>query len=226
MEPYRGSEFASEFYQALSSLCNKNGVMLVFDETITGYRFFDPLAQDKIKCKPDLTVIGKAWANGYPLAGVVGDIDIMQRIENESILNNIFDFSTTHAGETLGLAAAIKVLDIYKEKAVIEQLNQKGKYILDIVKKTIEINAMQDIFQVCGQPTYFKISCNLKNYAEIIMSDLFKFFFENGILFKGIFSVCLSHNVRHLNMLAKSFEEYCKNFDLQKLIQNRLICSS
>ncbi len=218
MEPYREKEFSPEFYQTLKSLCELNNVMLIFDETITGYRFCNPLAQTKLNCIPDFTVIGKAFANGYALASVVANKDIMSKIEREALLGNIFDFSTTHAGETIGLAAAIRTLDIYSHKAVVKALNKKGKYIYQLFEEIIYKYNLQNIFQLSGQPTYFKIICSSNQYSQYILPDLFGFFFKKHILFKGVISVCLSHENKHLEFIADCFEIYCKNFDFKKLI--------
>ena len=55
--------------------------MLIFDETITGYRFSQGGAQKEFAVIPDLTTLGKGIANGYPLAAIVGRKELMKEME-------------------------------------------------------------------------------------------------------------------------------------------------
>ncbi len=212
MEPYRERLYDSEFYNLLSLLCLKNNVILVFDETITGYRFHYPLAQYKIGCKPDFTVIGKACANGYALSAILGKAKLMNKIEQDSIAGVVFDFSTTHAGETVGLAAAIQTLNIYNRDNVVSHLNQKGEYLLALIQQSINTFALNEIFSIRGQPSYFKLHSNMTNWQNFVLQDLVKFFFNNNVLFKGTFSISLSHQKSDLDKIGETFFRYCKNF--------------
>ena len=83
-------------------------IILVFDETITGFRFSKGGAQQQFGVTPDLSTFGKGLANGYPLSAVVGKKEIM------SEMKEIF-FSGTFGGELLSLAAAKVVLKKHKD---------------------------------------------------------------------------------------------------------------
>lgn len=217
MEPFRHIQFSEKFYSLLYSLCEKNNVFLIFDETITGYRFHYPLAQNKINCTAHFTVVGKAFANGYALSALIGSSKLMKKIEHESIAGNIFDFSTTHAGETVGLAAAIKTLEIYKRQDIVSQLNQKGLYLYEKIKQVIDNYSLNKVFNITGQPSYFKLRCSVQKLNKIIMTDICKFFLSRNVLFKGTFSVSISHEQKHLDQIVEIFSEYCKNSDLLNL---------
>ena len=213
MEPLRYEIENKKFYSLLHSLCTKNNVLLVFDETITGYRFHYPLAQNKINCIPHMTIVGKAFANGYALSALIGMQDLMCQIEQESIAGNIFDFSTTHAGETIGLAAAIKTLNIYRKEQVVSKLHQKGKYLYNLIKKVLDNYSLNEIFTITGHYTYFKLQCTTQKLNKTIMQALCKFFFNKKILFRGTFSVSISHKQQDLDQIIESFSDFCKKLN-------------
>src|SRR5262249_3849239 len=91
---------APGFLEKLRELADRYGVVLVFDEIITGFRMHMGGAQAHYGVTPDLACFGKAMANGMPISALVGRASIMKKMED------IF-FSTTFGGETLSLAAAI-----------------------------------------------------------------------------------------------------------------------
>ncbi len=107
MEPQMFETPNPDFLANVQQLCRMYGAILIFDETVTGFRYPDLLAQNYYKVHPDLTIIGKAMGNGYPMAAVGGKRPIMQICENNS-----FFASTTFGGDCVGLAATLSVLQI------------------------------------------------------------------------------------------------------------------
>jgi len=85
------------------ALTRRHGIVLVFDEMLTGFRLAPGGAQEYFGITPDLSAFGKGLANGFPLSAVTGRRDLMMLMED------IF-FSGTYGGETLSLAAASVVL--------------------------------------------------------------------------------------------------------------------
>ena len=103
MEPMNVTEPEPGFLESVKELAHQHGALLVFDETITGFRFANGGAQELFGVTPDLATFGKGVANGYPLSAVRGRADVMQLMEE------IF-FSFTFGGETLSLAAALATM--------------------------------------------------------------------------------------------------------------------
>ena len=99
LEPMNATQPADGYLKGVQALTKKAGAVLVFDETITGFRYALGGAQEKFGVTPDLATFGKALANGFPLSAVAGRKDIMMEMEH------VF-FSFTMGGETLSLAAA------------------------------------------------------------------------------------------------------------------------
>jgi len=91
------------FLPGLRQLCDEQGPLLIFDETITGFRYHLGGAQTLFGVTPDLAAFGKGMANGFPISAVVGKRDYMRRMED------IF-FSGTFGGDAIALAAAHAVI--------------------------------------------------------------------------------------------------------------------
>jgi glutamate-1-semialdehyde 2,1-aminomutase len=96
-------------------LATAAGAVLVFDEIKTGFRLRTGGYQAYAEVVPDLAAFGKAMANGYPLAAVVGDRDVMDAARKTWI-------SSTLAGEAASLAAATAVLSWHDSADICESL--------------------------------------------------------------------------------------------------------
>ena len=108
MEPVALVEPDPGFLSGVRDLCTKHGVVLIFDEMITGFRWSLGGAQEYFGVIPDVGAFGKAVANGMPLSIIAGKREFMKE------LNHIF-FSMTFGGETCSLAAAVETIKELKE---------------------------------------------------------------------------------------------------------------
>lgn len=97
------------FLKGVRELCTKYGALLIFDEVVTGFRWALGGAQEYYGVTPDLCCLGKAIANGMPLAAIAGKKEYMQE------LNYAF-FSMTFGGECLSLKAGIETIKELKTK--------------------------------------------------------------------------------------------------------------
>ena len=77
MEPMNSSFPENNFLEKVRELATKHGSVLIFDETITGFRFSAGGAQEMFRVTPDFSTFGKGMANGLPLSAVVGKKEIM-----------------------------------------------------------------------------------------------------------------------------------------------------
>ncbi len=119
---YAGIETGHPFLPALRALCDRIGALLIFDEIVMGFRLARAGAQEYFGVTPDLAVFAKGISNGVPLSTYLGRADVMDAVERVVI-------SSTFGGDTLGLAAARAVLDIYEQEDVIETLWARGKQL-------------------------------------------------------------------------------------------------
>lgn len=107
-------------------LADRTGAVLVFDEVKTAFRVRTGGVQELTGVTPDLTTLGKAMANGYPLAAVVGRVGVMEVARRTWI-------SSTAATESTGLAAAKAVLEWHERTDVPERMGTAGGMLLQII---------------------------------------------------------------------------------------------
>lgn len=109
MEPVAvngGNLWAAEGYlEAVRRLCNQHGSLLIFDEVITGFRLSPGGAQQRVGVTPDLTVLAKALASGFPISAVAGTRAIM------SVAEDVIGHAGTYNGNAVSVAAANATLE-------------------------------------------------------------------------------------------------------------------
>lgn len=118
-----GTAAPKDVVQGMRELCDAFGVLLAFDEIVTGFRLAPGGAQEYYGVIPDLAVFAKGIANGMPLGAVCGRREVMEVAKDLLI-------SVTYGGECLSLAAVVACLEIYKEEPVYEHLWRQGEKLM------------------------------------------------------------------------------------------------
>lgn len=124
IEPVIDGPPSREWLTTLRDETNRAGIVLVFDEIKTGCRLAVGGAAERFDVHPDITVLGKAIANGFPLAVVGGRSEIMAAVERTWI-------SSTLATEMPALAAARATLDVMIQQSVPSRLGQIGNRLME-----------------------------------------------------------------------------------------------
>ena len=119
-----------EWLGALRELCTQSGAVLIADEIKTGFRVHPSGALASSGVTPDLAVFGKALANGYPLAAVVGRADVMRAAEHTWI-------SSTLSSEGTALAAASSVVARHAREDVCASLASIGDAMRERVSRAL-----------------------------------------------------------------------------------------
>ncbi|MFN7995937.1 MAG: aspartate aminotransferase family protein [Bryobacteraceae bacterium] len=122
---------ASGYLQSLRDLCTRFGVVLIFDEVITGFRVSPGGAQALFGVIPDLATFGKAVAGGFPLSVVGGKAEIMQLIPDRKVVH-----AGTFNGNPLALAAAEATLDVLtrEEGAALGRTRLRGERLIEGIR--------------------------------------------------------------------------------------------
>ena len=126
LEPMRYTMPDKNFLAHIRKICNEENIIMIFDEISSGFRFNNNATHLDVDIIPDIVVFSKALGNGYPIACIGGNREVMEAAKNS------FISSTTHT-ESIGFAAMIAVLDFYKENDVAYLLGEKGSSIKNIV---------------------------------------------------------------------------------------------
>ena len=130
MEPARLLEPERDFLKAVRKLCDRENAILVFDETLTGFRWHRHGAQHLYEVVPDLSCFGKAMANGFALSALAGSREIMELGGlKQTSADRVFLLSTTHGAESIGLAAGLATMRVYQSEPVVEHLHAIGKQL-------------------------------------------------------------------------------------------------
>ena len=202
MEPMNVVEPLPGFLEEVKTLAHKHGALLIFDETVTGFRYAIGGAQQHFGVTPDLATFGKGLANGYPVSAVVGRADVMQLMEE------VF-FSFTFGGETLSLAAALATMQKLEREPVTDTLYTQGKKIIAGLKTRIEAAGAEDFLSTAGNPTWsFFMMKDAGSYSQWQIKTLFlQEMFARGILTIGSHNMSFSHSDADLAKLFSAYNE-------------------
>ncbi len=202
LEPMNVVEPLPGFLESVKELAHKHGALLIFDETVTGFRYSIGGAQQHFGVTPDLATFGKGLANGYPVSAVTGRADVMKLMEE------VF-FSFTFGGEALSLAAALATMKKLEREPVTETLYRQGKKILVELDALIEDAGAADFLSVAGNPTWsFMLIKDTNTYSQWQIKTLFlQEMFARGILTIGTHNVSYSHSDADLNKLFSAYGE-------------------
>jgi len=141
-----------DFLNKLIQLAHDEGALVIFDEVVTGFRYCIGGAQKYLNAFPDITTYGKAIANGFPLAAVVGKKEIIEKVKD-----NIF-ISSTYGGECLSLAAFIANIKFMRDNNVHEHIYQMGKNIKDGINQICQLRGSS--IRCIGEPARLNFEFN------------------------------------------------------------------
>lgn len=202
MEPMNVTEPEDGFLETVRELATKEGAVLVFDETITGFRFANGGAQELFRVTPDLATFGKALANGMPLSAITGRADIMKEMENVFL-------SGTFGGETLSLAASKAVLDKLNREPVVETIYKTGAAIQNGVEDLILKHGCDDFLSISGKPCWTFL--NIGNLGATSLWDIKTLFlqevFKRGVLTLGAHNVSYAHTQSDVGVLLEVYDD-------------------
>ena len=119
------------YLKRLREICDKHGILLIFDEVITGFgRLGKPFASEYFNVVPDIITSAKGLTNGtVPMSAVFVRSKIFDRFMNESPEGAIeFFHGYTYSGHPLACAAGMAVLDIYKDEELFERAASLASY--------------------------------------------------------------------------------------------------
>jgi glutamate-1-semialdehyde 2,1-aminomutase len=190
------------YLEAVKELAHSKGALLIFDETITGFRFSSGGAQELFGVTPDLSTFGKGMANGYPISAVVGRKDVMMEMEE------IF-FSGTFGGELLSLAAAKHVLERHKSENIAARLDSIGSELQDLTNQAIKNSGMSKVLSMSGHPSWKFLNWSAtENYSiEQVRTYFMQLVFERGLLVLGTHNVTLAHSTKITKKISNIYFE-------------------
>jgi glutamate-1-semialdehyde aminotransferase len=194
---------APGFLEAVKALAHKYGAVLVYDEIRTGFRVSMGGAQKYYGVTPDLTVLGKAIANGYPISVVTGKKEIMMAAASKLFISSTF-FPNSES-----FVAALKTIEILERDKVLENIWEKGKGFMDGIQALIDKHDVGA--ELSGIPPMFYITFKSDDtgaykakrtdfYTELIRKGFFFTPFHHGY-------ISYRHTQADLDLTLKAIDE-------------------
>ena len=200
MEPMNYMWPSTGYLEGIRALCSKYGTLLIFDETITGFRLAPGGAQEYFQVFPDLSTFGKGLANGYPLSAVTGKREYML------LLEEVF-FSGTFGGELLSLTAAKVVLERVKSGSVIPKLSEVGEDLANKVENLILVNGLSEYLKLSGHPSWKFLlwDPSLGSFIEELKALFMQEIMKNGVLMLATHNVSTALTSESISIVEKAY---------------------
>lgn len=142
------------FLESLREQTRNYGIVLIFDEVVTGFRLAYGGAQEYYGVVPDLCTLGKIIGGGLPLAAVAGQKEIMRHFDKAQVGDDNFTLQIgTLSGNPLAAVAGLKTLEILKRPGSYEKLRANGERVMHALQKNLSLAGVD--FQIVGDPVLF-----------------------------------------------------------------------
>jgi glutamate-1-semialdehyde 2,1-aminomutase len=210
---------AKGYLKGVRDLCDKHGVILIFDEVITGFRLGKGGAQEYFGIKPDLTTLGKIIGGGLPVGAYGGRKDIMAKVAPDGPVYQ----AGTLSGNPLAMAAGIATMKKLDNDRFYPELSVKSKNLSEKIASLAEKHADRVQFRQIESIfcLYFTASTSITKVDDVRKCDMKLFAaFHAAMLKRGIYLspsgyevgfVSSSHNgedfEKTVGAMAESFKE-------------------
>jgi glutamate-1-semialdehyde 2,1-aminomutase len=149
---------AEGFLEGLRAICDREGIVLIFDEVMTGFRVAYGGAQELYGVTPDMTTLGKIIGGGLPVGAFGGKKEIMEML---SPSGGVYQAGTL-SGNPLAMTAGIETLKVLREDGFYEKLEEKSSFLTE---------GIRDVAKKSGLPLYLtrvgSMFCMFFNRADV-----------------------------------------------------------
>ena len=181
-----------EYMQAVRKLCDEEGILLIYDEVITGLRFRPGSAQMYYGVQPDLSTFAKAVANGFSLAVIAGKAKVMDHLNPLGPVN----VSGTASGNFLSVLAAKECLKMASEPGFYDEVEKRETFFGDGVNDLFRKHGISGHIRTMGAQfgLYFgyedpDIDYNLGETVRRFAPEMYPKFVENALQ-EGLYFFC------------------------------------
>ena len=164
---------APGFLEALREVTEETGVVLIFDEVVTGFRFAYGGAQEYYGVVPDMCSLGKVVGGGYPLAAIAGNDAIMAHFDASQVAEDEFMQQIgTLSGNPVAAAAGRATLGVLRAPGAYDRLHATGRKLMDGITELLQKTGTKA--QVVGEPPLFDVFFTreaVRDYRSLIRVD-------------------------------------------------------
>jgi glutamate-1-semialdehyde 2,1-aminomutase len=210
---------APGFLAALRKITADNGVPLIFDEVVTGFRLAYGGAQEYYGVEPDLCTLGKVIGGGFPLAAITGREEIMAHFDKAKVgdENYLIQIGTL-SGNPVAAAAGLATMEILRRPGAYEQIHATGRELMQALAGLLQRAGIPA--QITGEPPLFDVVFTdqpIRDYRSTLSGDaeLMRHFNallrERGIL-KGEskYYISLAHTPEDVRFTIQAWESAIK----------------
>ena len=216
MEVYREKLPDIEFLKDIRNFCNKNNIVLIFDECTSGFRETYGGVHKNYKIFPDLLMLGKALGNGYPITSILGKKKYLKKVSNCFV-------SSTFWTEKSGAVAALKTLEIMERDKTYLKIKKTGKEIKKIWNELAKKNKIKiKIFGMDAIPCFQFLYKNHNIYKTYLTQEMLK----NGILATNQIYISTAHEKKHIKNYEKKLDKIFSSisiFEEKKIPINKFL---
>lgn len=167
---------APGFLQSVRALCDRYGIVLIFDEVVTGFRFAYGGAQEVYGVTPDLCTLGKIIGGGFPLAAVAGRKTIMDHFDKAIVgADRWLMMLGTLSGNPVAAVAGLKTMEILRRDGAFDTLRANGARLMAMFDR--HLSAAGIAHRVVGHPTLFDVvftDRDVRTYRDVQAADAAK----------------------------------------------------
>ncbi len=189
-----------EFLKKVRKFCNKNKIILIFDECTSAFRINFGGIHLITKVNPDIATFGKALGNGYAISAIIGKKNIMTQAKGSFI-------SSTFWSERIGYVAANETLKFMQKKKSQNLIKKNGSYIQKKLKQISKEYKVPIIVNDMKGITSFVFKNNHQKLKTFMTQEMLKF----GFLASNVTYVSIEHNKKivdkYIYYLSKVFKK-------------------
>lgn len=204
------------FLHGLRDVCDQYGIALIFDEVITGFRLSLGGAQTYYGITPDLSILAKAIASGYPISAIVGKKEWMHVIEDAKVI---------HAGtmntSNATVAAALATIEILEKEQPYKRMFEYGAMLMEGLRKAAVETGQNMLVQGAGPMLHVGFTSleNVIDYRDTLTYDKIKLsrfiaaMHNRGIriIGRGLWYISAVHTKEEIEMAITTATEVLKN---------------
>jgi glutamate-1-semialdehyde 2,1-aminomutase len=200
--------------EKLREVCDKYGIVLIFDEVKTGFRIANGGAQEYFGVRADLVTYAKSMGNGFPVAAFAGNDKVMGVLEQGGVAHG-----GTYCGNVVAAAAVDATLQVLEEKPIIASIYHYGELIMDGIGEILTRAGIPHY--VTGPAPMFSIQLGLEEEPHDFRDygkgdDALYEEIATGLINRGVLPdadgrepwfVCYSHGEQEVADTLTAFEE-------------------
>ncbi|MFD0911803.1 aspartate aminotransferase family protein [Ruegeria arenilitoris] len=178
------------FLQLLRDEADKYGIVLIFDEVVTGFRFAYGGAQELYGVTPDIATLGKIIGGGFPLAAIAGRAEIMAHFDKSTVGPEKWLMQLgTLSGNPVAAVAGLKTMEVLRRAGQYDRLRANGQRLMDMASAALTNQGVAH--RVIGDPTLFEIvftEGKVRDYRDVVRAETARATRFNAVLMQnGVF---------------------------------------